>query len=98
MTHEGASSGRLKPLNRQPCSMVQFPTVKPPSVVDPCGSRATSKSTIGPRIGLSFSNSPLIFARSSSSGGLVERGASGQARSVPLGFPLLTDPLPRAFR
>jgi hypothetical protein len=31
--------------------------------------RATSKSMIGPRIGLSFSNSPLIFATK-----LVERG------------------------
>jgi hypothetical protein len=34
--------GRAQAPERQPCS-IGLPTVKPPSVLDPCGSRATSK-------------------------------------------------------
>jgi hypothetical protein len=48
---------------RQPCSMDQLPTVKPSSVLDPCGSRTTSMSMIGP----SLVNSPLIRSSRSSS-------------------------------
>ena len=51
--------GRLKPPERQPCSMLQFAWVKPPSV----GSRTTSRS----RIGASFVSSVLMRSSSSSS-------------------------------
>jgi hypothetical protein len=50
---------RLKPLNTGSCSIVRVPTVKPPSVLDPCGSHTTSR----PMIGSSFDNSPLSRSR-----------------------------------
>jgi hypothetical protein len=48
--------------------------------------RATSKSMIGPRIGLSFSNSPLIFATNSSS-------EASSAASCPLRTRLRSGPI-----
>jgi hypothetical protein len=63
-------------LERQPRSMVRLPTVKQPSVLDPCGSRATSRSIIGP----SLCNSDLILTSSSSS------------KACPVPAPLLPSP------
>jgi hypothetical protein len=42
---------RAQAPERRPCSMVRLPTVKPSSVLDPCGSRTTSMSMVTPGAG-----------------------------------------------
>jgi hypothetical protein len=60
------TAGRLKPLSAdraQSFSIVLLPTVEPPSVLDPCGSRIASRSMSGP----SLRSSSLILSSNSSS-------------------------------
>jgi hypothetical protein len=58
-TKRGTTRSAQRP-ERQPRSLLQFPTVKPPSVLDACGSRTTSRSMISP----SFVNSVSIRSNS----------------------------------
>ena len=57
----------LKPLDASRARVVRLSTVKPPSVLDPRGSRATSKSIIGP----SFVQTHLMLSSNSSSEALI---------------------------
>jgi lipoprotein-anchoring transpeptidase ErfK/SrfK len=79
------TAGRAQAPERQPSSMVLFPTVEPPSVLDPCGSRTASRSITGPR----FVQSLLMLSSNSSSEALIfstsRSKLSLRTSSTPLG-------------